>query len=205
RTILTRRDVIMAHVSFPVDENRWPRALGKLPNNSVVWNATDGLSSTTKWRIIVGSFAGGSDCYLGTWQNLNGGLIFPRFCGHRVTRQPPLLRTRRGTDSHGSSGVAADYKILRGIQRFPAWRPPATDTGGDGLIPASTCQRSSRHTRCPSSFLDVTCFRSCLQPAVVAGRPWLHTDSHDPNGGAGLVSVDGGGAPSLMPAGSTLP
>src|SRR6185437_16029259 len=96
-------------------------------------------------------------------------LIFPRFCGHRVTRQPPLLRTRRGTDSQGSSGVAADYKILRGIQRFPAWRPPATDTGGDGLIPASTCQRSSRHTRCPSSFLDVTCFRSCLQPAVVAG------------------------------------
>src|SRR6185437_8539878 len=72
-------------------------------------------------------------------------VIFPRFCGHRVTRQPPLLRTRR-----------------------------ATDTGGDGLIPASTCQRSSRHTRCPSSFLDVTCFRSCLQPAVVAGRPWLH-------------------------------
>src|SRR6185437_13417964 len=113
-------------------------------------------------------------------------VIFPRFCGHRVTRQPPLLRTRRGTDSQGSSGVAADYKILRGIQRFPAWRPPATDTGGDGLIPASTCQRSSRHTRCPSSFLDVTCFRSCLQPAVVAGRPWLHTDSHDPNGGAGL-------------------
>src|SRR6185437_3650994 len=94
-------------------------------------------------------------------------VIFPRFCGHRVTRQPPLLRTRRGTDSQGSSGVAADYKILRGIQRFPAWRPPATDTGGDGLIPASTCQRSSRHTRCPSSFLDVTCFRSCLQPAVV--------------------------------------
>lgn len=63
----------MAHVSFPVDENRWPRALGKLPNNSVVWNATDGPSSTTKWHIIVGSFAGGSDCYLGTWQNLNGG------------------------------------------------------------------------------------------------------------------------------------
>src|SRR6185437_446748 len=37
-------------------------------------------------------------------------VIFPRFCGHRVTRQPPLLRTRRGTDSQGSSGVAADYK-----------------------------------------------------------------------------------------------
>lgn len=63
----------MAHVSFPVDETRWPRPLGQLPNNSVVWNSTDGPSNTTQWRIIVGTASGGSDCYRGSWIIENAG------------------------------------------------------------------------------------------------------------------------------------
>ena len=63
----------MAHVSFPVDENRWPRPLGSLPDNHVTWNATDGPSQTTRWRIIVGSFSGGADYYAGPWRAENAG------------------------------------------------------------------------------------------------------------------------------------
>lgn len=63
----------MAHVSFPVDETRWPRPLGKPPDNRVVWDTTDGPTSTTKWRIIVGKFAGDPSCYLGPWIAGNAG------------------------------------------------------------------------------------------------------------------------------------
>ncbi len=42
-------------------------------------------------------------------------LIFPRFPGHRVTRQTLVLQTRQRTDSRGSSGGAVDYKTLRDI------------------------------------------------------------------------------------------
>lgn len=58
----------MAHVSFPVDENRWPRARNGNLDRRVVWNASDGPSRTTQWRIIVGSFSGGADYYRGPWQ-----------------------------------------------------------------------------------------------------------------------------------------
>lgn len=81
-------------------------------------------------------------------------------------------------------------------QRSPAWLPPVTDTGDDGLIPVSTFRRSSRHKRCPSSCLGETCSPSCLLLAGAAGRPSPHTDRHDRNGGAGQASADGGGAPS---------
>ena len=81
-------------------------------------------------------------------------------------------------------------------QRCPAWLPPVTDTGDDGLIPVSTFRRSSRHKRCPSSCLGETCSPSCLLLAGAAGKPSPHTDRHDRNGGAGQASADGGGAPS---------
>jgi hypothetical protein len=57
-------------------------------------------------------------------------------------------------------------------QRSPAWLPPVTDTGDDGLIPVSTFRRSSRHKRCPSSCLGETCSHHacCLQVLLVGRR-----------------------------------
>lgn len=63
----------MSHVSFPVDENRWPRDLSGHFDNTVVWDATDGPSTTTQWRIIVGSYSGGANYYQGPWQYTGGG------------------------------------------------------------------------------------------------------------------------------------
>lgn len=37
---------------------------------------------------------------------------------------PPSLQIPPATDSRGSSGGAADYKTLQGIQRSPAWFLP---------------------------------------------------------------------------------
>lgn len=55
-------------------------------------------------------------------------MIFPRFHGHWVTQLPPSLQIPPETDSRGSSGDAADYKTLRGIQRSPVWLPPVSGT-----------------------------------------------------------------------------
>jgi hypothetical protein len=78
----------MAHVSFPVDENRWPRPLGQSPDNRVTWNSTDGPSQTTQWRIIVGSYSGGSDYYRGPWRLENAGNR-TNTLNINLTSQPP--------------------------------------------------------------------------------------------------------------------
>lgn len=79
----------MAHVSFPVDENRWPKPPGKPRDNRVVWNSTDGPSHTTKWRIIVGSYSGGSDYYRGQWREEDAGMKTNTLNNINLTSQPP--------------------------------------------------------------------------------------------------------------------
>ena len=85
-------------------------------------------------------------------------LIFPRFGGHRVTRQRPLLRTRLGSDSRGSSGAAADYRTPRYTRRCPVSPRSASRTAAGTRAHASTSRRSFRHRHCPSNCLCDSCW-----------------------------------------------